>query len=1244
MSKFPFLTITTFLASTLICACGQTTNLPDLVIQNLKSDTDNPVEGHRISMTATIKNQGTAATPDNVKVSLVFYDISGLPPGQISPRKTLFWTHFGQSIAPGQTLEVKSGPVWSPDAGTHTILAQVNDIGIVKESDRTNNFLVTKVTVVPDPALAASMGPAEPSTYRPSPNEAIRNGNIPSPDLKPMCIPNEDAELGVSDGMNVIKTTHGFILADPAPDQIVTGADYVFSYRVKSLNVGPNDKKDGFFLWLQYPSLTEPPNNGGYVPGPSWNGTFNWKHMENRFRMPLGVSRYQIFFNAQSPEGIAYLTDLSLRPVDDVDMKMDPKISFLGAGDREQLVWIWDDPTFTWNGDNSKENQGGNMSADVIKGVPHKEVWFRRTLSVPPGITEAKAVFVGDDFGTLEVNNQAVGSNASVQDITQLSLDGILRPGDNEFVFKVVNNHGPGGLLGRIQWKAAQGQEAFFPTNDHWDCSNDKGVTWKPAAQVALPVPAPTQFNWCYAHLKKNSYDLSSNIPSGTQAIRVAVTSPGSFRILLDSQDRGTALCASRYRQMELRDIGNAQRVTVSLEDITQPALGNGTVAFKIGDSWKIVPLSSFTHNGYAPTETKAFASPKSWPINIGSFEAAADRPPRNLQMRLDPWAEKLLAGSSQIFELGKLGQTTSSAFAPLKDSNYKIDLATSAGSTVQTADLARIPKGLESTLRPDFTTNFHLDSVPQNGAAFVLGVEDTDVIVSSLGVFVNGVFSGMPQVLGYNRVPGGHWLTNRVYVITIPKERFHLGDNALTIRILPSFYPMGGEANQAEEYISMMGLGSNAGNPYKGEWMHWNTLSLYALGKPTEDPVNGHPTWIGVNNGVLTKADPSYRNFMLRDLSYLGLTGTGAPFRLGVWGEGDLKAWNTTDPTYPDNKTMADMQLSGICDMGMKPLVTCEPGRNVTDFDPSHLAEASEGKAVQRYGKYFDTLETGNEVEHPLFGWDALPMAYAFGRIQMSAAFGHLLEKLSPNPNMKIIGQGWYFAWDFSVIDAQARQEAPDDMSWTDGLCAHNYGKSYILEEVGYYLLYGVNLPKPLWVTECGAWSSDTNDANAFDADLRGDLAFATNLVMYVPHPYDEDSPHFSLFSAHSKDALIRERANSFRRLVHTFGLHGKPLAWSYTNDSAMKDKLVFVNPVDAGKWIKVSFVNYEHTPVPIDLNVVIPCVGSLNAIRYGTGRTVAEATHQVTLQSNPQVHFQETLGPGEAVEYLITKNPNQK
>ncbi len=1216
--------------------------LPDLVAEKFGIDTDKPMEGQGIAFVITIKNQGTAPTPPDSALTVTFSIVPSASSGQKPER--LFWTTFRNTVlAPGESREFRSAPNWLPDPGNYVVEAKLNDVRRIQESDYTNNTIDSdSITVVPNPDLQAALGPAEPSTYTPSPNEAILNGNIPSLDAKPLFEQDHAEEVVAVDGINAIRMDHSFILAAPAPEQLVAGADYVFSYRAKAVKVGPDgatDKIMGAFLWLQYPSLPEPPKQGGYQPSGGWSGTFNWKHFETKFRMPLGISRYRIFFDNKAGQGKSYLTDLSLRPVEDVDMKMAPGLPMLGAGDREQLVWIWSDPVFPWQGD--FPNQSGNMGVDVNKAVPRKEVWFRRVLSVPPGITDAKAVFAGDDSASLEVNDQVVGGNASIQDIAQVPLDKILKPGDNKIVFKVLNRFGPGGLLGRIQWKTSQGEQVFYPTNNHWECSSDKGVSWTTAARVAPPVPTPTLFNWAYAHLHKNSYDLDTAIPAGTTAIRVAAISPGSFRVLIDKQDRGCVLCASRFRQIEFQDLKDPHDLTVSFEDITQPAAGNGTVAFKVNGSWQVTPLSSFTHAGQPPRPVDVFSFAKSWPINVGSFEAAADRPPHNVQMHLDPWAKDLLNGATPIFELGKRGETTSNEFAPLMNSRDKIDLSQSA--LVQTADLAQVPKGLETTLRPDFTINFHLDEVPPNGAAFVVGLEDADVIVANLGIFANGVFSGMPQVLGYNRVPGGHWLANRVLVVTLPKERLKAGTNMLTLRLLPTFYPMGGEANQAEEYIKMMGLGDNAKNPYKGVWLHWTALTLYALGKPTANPINGHPAWMGVNSGP-PNADPTLQEYNLRDLSYLGLVGTDAPYRYGVWDEGYLKTLNQTDPSYPDGKTLGDIKFGSLIEKGMKPFILSEPGRNLPMFDPNRLSESVDAKTVQRYGQYFDTLETGNEVDHPLYGWDALPLSYAFGRIQMAAAVGQMLKQTSPNKKMQIIGQGWYFAWDFSVIDAQARQEAPEDLSWTDGLDAHNYGKSYIIEAVGYYLLYGVNLPKPLWITECGAWSSDINDANAFDADIRGDLAFATNIVVYIPHPYDADSLHFSLFSDGGKEAHILERCDSYRRLIHTFGLHGTPLPWSYADDAAMKDKLVFINPVDAGKWLKISFVNYEHEKVPIDLAVSLPMTGPLKATRYGGGDTVAQATREVTLQGGPKTHFQEDLGPGETVEYLIDKETATK
>ncbi len=149
----------------------------------------------------------------------------------------------------------------------------------------------------------------------------------------------------------------------------------------------------------------------------------------------------------------------------------------------------------------------------------------------------------------------------------------------------------------------------------------------------------------------------------------------------------------------------------------------------------------------------------------------------------------------------------------------------------------------------------------------------------------------------------------------------------------------------------------------------------------------------------------------------------------------------------------------------------------------------------------------------------------------------------------------------------------------------------------------------------------------------------FANHLMEYAPHAFDNDSMRSSLFSPQGNDSKITERCASYRRLIHTFGLHGAPLPWVYADAKAMENKLVLINAVDAGPWLKISFVNYEHEKVPIDLKVTLPLSGRLSATRYGGGATVEEATRQTTIQANPEAHFQETLDPGETVEYLIEK-----
>ncbi|HEY8965757.1 MAG TPA: hypothetical protein VIM58_04900, partial [Candidatus Methylacidiphilales bacterium] len=1097
----------------------------------------------------------------------------------------------------------------------------------IRDSNRENNLLTKTVVVAKNPAIPEA-GPEEPSSFKAWSNEAFPNGTFEAWDpasLKEFSIAG-NAEVVERDGNHVLAFKRNMNLQWNAPDRIVQNADYVFSSRVRALNVGPDSQKMGMLLWAREPAMHEPFTPKGYIPFPAWGGTFNWKNLSTPFRMPLGATRFLLFFNDNAANGWSYLDDVSIHPADDTPLDVPESAPLFGASDREQMTWIWNRPDFPWTGNPQREY---SMSNDQVKPVPRQEVWFRRTLPLPAGFEAARAVFVGDDSASLSVNGKAIGSNGSVQDIETFPLQDALHAGENEIVWKVVNAFGPGGLLGRIDWRE-KGAAKVFPTNGLWECSADRGATWQPAAEVAVPAPLSAVYDWCYPHLPKQSYALETEMPSGATAVRIAVRSPGSFRVLADGKEVYAALCASHTIKVDLsEELKAAKTVAVSLEDIGQPPAGAGLMKVEVDGQWKEIPFASFRHDGKAPAPlaSKIFFSTKTWPTNVGSFEAAASRPFPETASRPEPWLDDLLAGSKPLFRIGTPA-SASSDFAPL-------DPAPPREVALPLADPKGCPRGLQPRLCPEVAFKFDLPEVPAQGAAFVLGVEDAEALVSQVGVFVNGILCGMPQIVGYSSVPGLRPV-NRAWAVTIPPERLAKGANSLVLRWLPSYYQNGTAAqNQSQEYIQMMGLGDAAQNPYKGPWIHWNYLALHALAKAPDSPVNGRPVWMGTNCGYMPVRDLSvWKDHMVRDLSYVGLTGTDAPVRYAIFEKGQISA--ITKPAA-DGRTVGDEQLSSLVDEGMKPHLLTEPGRRTKR--PADLDDTIPADFVKRYGKYGGSLEVGNEVDEPQYGWDALRLSEAYASIQRQAVCGQMLKKQYGLDSLQIVGQGWYHAWDFSVVDAQARRETPDDPGWTDALSTHNYGKSYIISATGYRLLYGTNLPKPVWTTECGSWSASIDDATEFDANIRGNLSFATYILQYLLHPYDDEMRHFSLLQDESANARILERCRSYRRLVHAYGLHGKPLPWRYADAAAMKDKLVLVNPVDAGKWIKVSFVNFSHESQPLDVSVALPFSGSVAAVRYGEGKTVAEGTRAVTLQAGPETAFKETLAPGETVEYLIRR-----
>lgn len=1059
----------------------------------------------------------------------------------------------------------------------------------------------------------------------PSPNELIPNGSFEQTNDKgevAVWRPGAGNSFETEDGNRVLKITASQTFEWDMPNKAIWNTEYILSFRVKAEKVPVGQR---LCLWTRLPDRHEPPNGPLFTPW--WQGTFKWKTMSMKLKMPIGVTRFIIFFNSNGDwAGTSWLDDFSLRPVNDRPLELDTSGPSYGyTGDREQLTWIWREPGFPW--------QSNHMGHDVSKAVPHQKVLFRRVVDFPKGAVEPQAVFTGDDHATLLVNGQALANNQTVQNILRVPLAGRLKPGKNTVAFKTTNDFGPAGLVGRLEWKTADGKRTVLTTNGKWQCSADGGKTWKAAVPVAVVAPAPAQFQWVYPHLEKLSYWLTHDLPSGSSGARLAVRATGGVRVTADGQDIFATTSSGNTIKIDLAEkLRGKEQIGISFEDLLQPPAGQAILEVKQGEEYKAFPLAAFRRSNGSPPNTVPTVYPgKTWPLNAGAFEAAATRPPADMKGRLEPWAQKLLTKSTKIFQLGK-DDDSSAEFADFAKGG--------AALTAPAANLKQVPRGLEGKLRPEVSIKFALAAVPAKGAALVLDVEDADALVSTVGVFVNGILCGSPQVIGYDQIPGGR-LTNRAWVVTIPKERFRTGPNSLTLRLLPSYYKTDLQAveNQAEEYIKVFNLRDRKENPYPtSSWLHWDTLYLAALAQPAAEPINGRPAWMGTNLGYITFGGLApWKDYVLRDLSYMGLEQNRSPIRIGVWDANQFGKMTATDPSLPAEQSVGDYQFSSMLDKGMRPYLLFEPGRGVDSWDD--FKTSNEVKVMQRYGKYVDMLEIGNEVDHPNYGWDALKLSAAYATIQKQAVCGQALKTYDPDSNLQIMGEGWYHAWDFSMIDAQARKESESDPGWTDHLSAHNYGKSYIIPAVSYYLLYGVNAPKPIWVTECGSYTKDDVNIHDFDINLRGNLGYASYIVQYLLHPYDKEMERFSLLSAQSKEASVLEKARCYRRLMHGYALHGRPLAWQYAKPATMKDRLVLVNPVDTGKTFKISFINFSHEKQSVDVNVTLPSAGTLQATRYGDGATVEQGTRQVSLTASPAVRFQETLAPGETVEYLVRK-----
>ena len=124
--------------------------------------------------------------------------------------------------------------------------------------------------------------------------------------------------------------------------------------------------------------------------------------------------------------------------------------------------------------------------------------------------------------------------------------------------------------------------------------------------------------------------------------------------------------------------------------------------------------------------------------------------------------------------------------------------------------------------------------------------------------------------------------------------------------------------------------------------------------------------------------------------------------------------------------------------------------------------------------------------------------------------------------------------------------------------------------------------------------------------------------------------------------------------RLALAYATHGAPLPYTYTNPDEVRDRLVYFRAVDTsalpplrgsgGEADKVllSFVNFSREPQTLGVRVTMPREGVYAGTRFGPEEQYLAARSRVQVAASPAADLVETLGPGEAVQYILTRDPD--
>ncbi|MDD9267249.1 discoidin domain-containing protein [Paenibacillus sp. GCM10023248] len=616
----------------------------------------------------------------------------------------------------------------------------------------------------------------------------------------------------------------------------------------------------------------------------------------------------------------------------------------------------------------------------------------------------------------------------------------------------------------------------------------------------------------------------------------------------------------------------------------------------------------------------------------------------------------KVMAQSNQLGdEIWMLGEPNDS-YSEFGQESGAQRRYTEVTGTSQPEVWGSVPQGLNKSLNPELTIQYTLSEIPKYGVHFRVKIMDAHKSVPQMAVFSNRMLSGIIQIAGVGGTTSSYSY-KKLYELYIPKEQLQLGMNELKLSATGCLYCSSDEN--------------------KFLWWKWDYLSLDALAAPAEEPIHGRYVESGTKVSNLSfYYDQGAVKHLPYVLKWLGIAYSGNVMRVDC--ATDVKAGCSSIKSYYE--TLREYNTQAVA-------LHLHTGNVKLQADGTLPADAQNKLQdyVTQYGSMFQYYEIDNEPG-------------LFNRSKsVNLAIAEWLKANLPElaPHVKTVAPGWAYAPVYSMRacrnqtsisspscgdpdgwegDPNQRLELEEITDLTNG---HAYGTSYVNNKDGSFVenlrTFGGSedgLPKPMLNTEYGtsdshedpeAYGAAEPHSAVFDRIMRAHIGYADMFMQHAAF-----YPQYALFDPGvdlntQNPAQMRIYRNSqeddsrvgvMRRLNLAYATHGKPLVYEITNKTELMDKLVYIRSVDTstlpalpgsgGKSDKIllNFVNFESTAQTIQVKVTMPDAAAYIGERFGSGETYDAARSYVSgLQAAPELELKETLGPGEAVQYILTR-----